>query len=122
MVSVEEAAKKQGYNVMFSELPEVNPEQVHRAIDELCARQVDGIVVLIPLDLEMEFIRSICKHVPFIAIDVDLGRGVPAVLVDQERGSLLAVQHITKLGHRRIAFICGPARWRASRNCGPRVG
>ena len=115
MVSVEETAKKQGYHVMFSELPEVNPEEVRSAIDELCARQVDGIVILIPLQLEMDFIRNVCRDVPFIAIDVDLGPSVPAVMVDQERGSQLAVRHVTQLGHRDIAFICGPSRWRAAR-------
>ena len=61
MVSVEQTAKKHGYNVMFAELPEVNAAEVRRAIDELCARQVDGIVILIPLELEMEFIRDVCR-------------------------------------------------------------
>jgi DNA-binding LacI/PurR family transcriptional regulator len=115
MVSVEMTAKKHGYNVMFSELPEVNLEEVRRAIDELCDRQVDGIVFLIPLQLEMDFIRSICQEVPFIAIDVDLGSQLPIVMVDQNRGSRLAIQHVTSLGHRKIVFICGPSQWRAAK-------
>jgi DNA-binding LacI/PurR family transcriptional regulator len=115
MVSVEQSAKKHGYNVMIAELPEVNAEEVRRAVDELCARQVDGIVILIPPELEMDFIRDVCRDVPFIAIDIDLGPGLPAVLVDQERGSLLAIRHVARLGHRRIALICGPAGSRAAR-------
>jgi DNA-binding LacI/PurR family transcriptional regulator len=115
MISVEQTAKKHGYNVMFAELPEVNPEEVRRAIDELCARQVDGIVILIPLELEMEFIRDVCRGVPFIVVDADMGSSLPAILVDQDKGSLLAVRHITQLGHRRIAFIRGPIGWRAAR-------
>lgn len=115
MVSVEMTAKKYGYNVMFSELPEVNLEEVRRSIDELCDRQVDGIVFLIPLQLEMGFIRGICQEVPFVAIDVDLGRELPIVMVDQDRGAGLAIQHVTGLGHRRIAFICGPSQWRAAK-------
>jgi DNA-binding LacI/PurR family transcriptional regulator len=115
MVSVEMTAKKHGYNVMFSELPEVNLEEVRRSIDELCDRQVDGIVFLIPLQLEMDLIRSICQEVPFVAIDVDLGSELPIVMVDQDRGARLAIQHITGLGHRRIAFICGPSQWRAAK-------
>ena len=115
MVSVEQTAKKHGYNVMIAELPEVNADEVRRAIDELCARQVDGIVILIPPELEMDFIREVCRDVPFIAIDVDLGPSLPAVLVDQHRGSLLAIRHVARLGHRRIALICGPAGSRAAR-------
>jgi DNA-binding LacI/PurR family transcriptional regulator len=45
----------------------------------------------------------------------DLGSGLPIVMVDQERGSRLAIQHITDLGHRKIAFICGPSQWRAAK-------
>jgi DNA-binding LacI/PurR family transcriptional regulator len=115
MVSVEMTAKKHGYNVMLSELPEVNLEEVRRSIDELCDRQVDGIVFLIPLQLEMDFIRSICQDVPFIAIDVDLGPRLPIVMVDQDRGARLAIEHVTDLGHRQIAFICGPSQWRAAK-------
>jgi DNA-binding LacI/PurR family transcriptional regulator len=114
MVSVEMTAKKHGYKVMFSELPEVNLEAVRRAIDELCDRQVDGIVFLIPLQLEMDFIRGIYQDVPFIAIDIDLGKRLPVVMVDQDRGSRLALKHITGLGHREIAFIRGPSQWRAA--------
>ncbi len=108
-------AKKHGYNVMLSELPEVNLEEVRRSINELCDRQVDGIVFLIPLQLEMDFIRSIGQDVPFIAIDVDLGPRLPIVMVDQDRGARLAIEHVTDLGHRQIAFICGPSQWRAAK-------
>jgi DNA-binding LacI/PurR family transcriptional regulator len=115
MVSVEQTAKRHGYNVMIVELPEVNAQEVRRAIDDLCARQVEGIVILIPPELEMDFIRDVCRDVPFIAIDVDLGLSLPAVLVDQDRGALLAIRHVARLGHRRIALICGPPGWRAAR-------
>ncbi len=115
MVSVEQTAKKHGYNVMFAELPEVNEEEVRRAIEELCARQVDGIVILIPLEFEMDFVSDVCGEVPFIVMDVDLGTSLPAVLVDQDKGSLLAIRHVARLGHRQVALICGPAGWRAAR-------
>ncbi len=108
-------AKRHGYNVMFSELPEVSLAEVRHSVDELCARQVDGIVFLIPLQLEMDFIRSICQDVPFVAIDVDLGPRLPVVMVDQNRGARLAIQHVTGLGHSQIAFICGPSQWRATK-------
>jgi DNA-binding LacI/PurR family transcriptional regulator len=90
-------------------------EEVRRSIGELCDRQVDGIVFLIPLQLEMDFIRSICQDVPFLAIDVDLGPRLPIVMVDQDGGARLAIEHVTDLGHRQIAFICGPSQWRAAK-------
>ena len=115
MLGVEQTAKKHGYNVMIVELAKVNAEEIRSAVEELCARQVDGIVILVSLDLDLEFIRSERGEIPLIAVDVDLGSDLPAVLVDQEKGSVLAIRHVTGLGHRRIAFICGPMGWRSSR-------
>ncbi len=115
MLGVEQAAKKHGYNVMVAELANVNADEIRRAFEELCARQVDGIVILVPLDLDMDFIRNAQKEIPFIAIDVDLGSDLPSVLVDQGKGAILAIRHLTALGHRRIAFISGPTGWRAAR-------
>jgi DNA-binding LacI/PurR family transcriptional regulator len=115
MLGVEQTAKKHGYNVMVTELAKVTADEIRSAFEELCARQMDGIVILVSLDLDMEFMRRVRGEMPFIAIDVDLGSDLPAVLVDQEQGSLLAIRHVTALGHRRIAFICGPMAWRASR-------
>ncbi|HEY2123378.1 MAG TPA: substrate-binding domain-containing protein [Chthoniobacterales bacterium] len=115
MLGVEQTAKKHGYNVMIVELAKVNAEEIRSAVEELCARQVDGIVILVSLDLDLEFIRTERGEIPLIAVDVDLGSDLPAVLVDQEKGSFLAIRHVTGLGHRRIAFICGPMGWRASR-------
>jgi DNA-binding LacI/PurR family transcriptional regulator len=115
MLGVEETAKKRGYKVMVAELSKVNGDEIRRAFEEFCDRQVDGIVILVPLDLDMDFIRGAGGEIPFIATDIDLGKDLPAVLVDQDKGSLLAIRHVTDLGHRRIAFICGPRGWRASR-------
>jgi DNA-binding LacI/PurR family transcriptional regulator len=115
MLGVEQTAKKHGYNLMVAELARVNADEIRGAFEELCARQVDGIVILVPLDLNMDFIRSARGEIPFIAMDVDLGMDLPTVRVDQAKGSLLAIRHVTALGHRRIAFICGPIGWRAAR-------
>jgi DNA-binding LacI/PurR family transcriptional regulator len=116
MVSVEQTAKEHGYNIMFSELARVTKEEVRRAIEEMCVRQVDGIVILIPLRLDIDFVREICRNIPFIAIDVDLGPRLPAVLVDQDLGSRLAIDELLRLGHRKIAFISGPQEWRAAKD------
>jgi LacI family transcriptional regulator len=115
MVSVEQTAKENGYNIMISELARVTKEEMRKAVEEICARQVDGIIILIPIWLDIDFVRDICQNIPFIAIDVDLGPELPAVLIDQDLGSRLAIDELRKLGHRKIALISGPREWRAAK-------
>src|SRR6202046_734395 len=54
---------------------------------------------------------------------------ISSVIVDNEVGGYLAVEHLHSLGHRKIAFIRGPKalsdsspRWRGVRNCAKACG
>jgi LacI family transcriptional regulator len=54
---------------------------------------------------------------------------ISSVIVDNEVGGHLALEHLHSLGHRRIAFIRGPKgltdsspRWRGIRNCARECG
>jgi DNA-binding LacI/PurR family transcriptional regulator len=40
---------------------------------------------------------------------------VPTVIVDQQYGTRLAIEHLLNLGHQQIAFVCGPPLWSASK-------
>ena len=54
---------------------------------------------------------------------------ISSVIVDNEVGGELALEHLHSLGHRKIAFIRGPKgltdsspRWRGIRNCAKQCG
>ena len=54
---------------------------------------------------------------------------ISSVIVDNEVGGYLAIEHLHSLGHRKIAFIRGPKtltdsspRWRGIRNCAKECG
>jgi LacI family transcriptional regulator len=54
---------------------------------------------------------------------------ISSVIVDNEVGGFLALEHLHSLGHRKIAFIRGPKaltdsspRWRGIRNCAKQCG
>ncbi len=114
MVSVEETAKRRGYNLMFVGLERSNKTLLRAAIDDLCEHQVDGLVLGVRIPGNFDFISILCREVPFVTLDAG-HPDVPSVVVDQQYGMRVATQHLLDLGHRRIACVTGPPGWSASK-------
>jgi DNA-binding LacI/PurR family transcriptional regulator len=115
VLNVERAARANGYNIMFAGIPEENVEEIHRAVDTLCAHRVAGILMHLPLEIDLRRLRDVCKTVPVVAIDSDFGFEVPSVFVQQEKASRMLTKHLIDLGHKQIAYLRAPVVWRASR-------
>src|SRR6202011_4522473 len=80
MVSIEETAKRQGYNLMFAGIERPNKVNLAAAIEDLCEHQVDGLVLGVRVSENIDFVRKLCRGVPFVALDVG-ARAVPTVIV-----------------------------------------
>jgi DNA-binding LacI/PurR family transcriptional regulator len=115
MVSVEETAKRAGYNLMFVGVEHPSKAQLVTAIDKLCEHQVDGVVLGVRVKGAIDFIRELCRDVPFVTLHSGRDAEVPSVIVDQTLGVRLATRHLLDLGHERIACIAGPPGWTASK-------
>jgi DNA-binding LacI/PurR family transcriptional regulator len=115
MVNVEEAAKEAGYSVMFAGIAEENVGEIRRAVNELYAHRVAGILIHLPLEIDLSMLRDVCQNVPLVAMDSDLGFKTSAVLFQQKSGSRLATQHLIDLGHRQIGCLRASLAWRAAR-------
>lgn len=77
------------------------------------AKQVDGILLASPR-LSNRAIAEISLSIPLVLVNRSVS-GVPAVLMNIGRGARLAIEHLTQLGHSRLALLTGPA---VSRNTG----
>ncbi|HZS91503.1 MAG TPA: LacI family DNA-binding transcriptional regulator [Chloroflexota bacterium] len=107
---VENEASRRGYHMLlasldpgFAQLPAM-----------VTGRQVSGLIVLGGGDISDAFIRMlVATKVPVVLADnfVD-GLAVPCVLADNETGAYLATCHLIELGHRRIAMLEGPRKYK----------
>src|SRR4051795_1507112 len=77
--------------------------------DAMRARQVDGFITA-TARLDREFVAETEDiSEPIVLVNRRLeDESLPAVTVDDQEGSRLAVEHVIALGHRRIAHLGGP--------------
>ena len=111
MVAIEETAKREGYNLMFARVEGPGRAELQAAITDLCAHQVDGLIIGVHARGKLALIRKLCRHIPFVTLDEEVAADVPTVVVDQRHGVRLVIEHLLGLGHRRVAHISGPADW-----------
>jgi LacI family repressor for deo operon, udp, cdd, tsx, nupC, and nupG len=114
---IEPIARQAGYSVLMSNASD--PAKEYEVLNLFLEKRVDGLIFL----SVSEWIEN--DHVP------ELERlNVPTVLVnraktyanldqinwDDTTGVTEAVEHLIRLGHRRIAHLCGPKRRRSGQN------
>ncbi len=95
-------------------------------------RRAEGVIVIASWVFEeTNLLGDIRKNnVPVLIVGRDLAaRGISSILVDNEAGGALAIQHLAELGHRRIAVIRGPQemcdsepRWNGIRMAAAQTG
>src|SRR5512140_2406981 len=82
-----------------------------RYLEMLLDRRVEGLIVVANwLFLDINLLADLEKSsVPTAIIGCELkNEQISSVIVDNELGAHLAVEHLHALGHRKIAFIRGP--------------
>lgn len=84
-----------------------------KQLDVLKARNVDAMIFAFPFDRlskeHDELIASInALDIPGIALDTNLDDlKCPCIAVDNQAGAALAVEHLIKNGHKKIAYLTG---------------
>jgi DNA-binding LacI/PurR family transcriptional regulator len=119
--AMEERAYELGYDLILTHTLNL-PEREEACIRRLLSRRVDGL-----------FLFPVYRLAPTAAIYEDLAlRPTPTVILghrapfcanfhnvetDDLHGSALLTRHLLELGHKRIAFLCGPtsAPWAQER-------
>jgi DNA-binding LacI/PurR family transcriptional regulator len=85
------------------------------AVKRLMGLQVPGVAILTS-QIDPAVITMLAEH-NIAAVYLDLGRvdtSISNIVLDYEHGIVEALEHLTKLGHRRIAYIGGPTNLHSS--------
>ena len=87
-----------------------DPEIERRYLRMLRRRRIDGIMLNNVGDCKEEIAKLADLGVPVVMLNrplADYGPLVDAVVVDSYSGSYALVDHLVRIGHRRIGMLCG---------------
>ena len=86
-----------------------DPERTQICVQRMLERRVDGVAIMTS-EMDDSLVKDISRReIPLVFLDsATAGPGVSRVQIDYSAGIDEAVEHLIKLGHRRIAFISGP--------------
>jgi DNA-binding LacI/PurR family transcriptional regulator len=102
------AAAGRGYNVVLGHA-HARAEEAIALWEVLEARHCDAILLLGDMGDQPRLLEDLAgAHVPVVVLwQGALANGVASVAVDNRAGIRAVLDHLTKLGHRRIAFVGG---------------
>lgn len=101
----EAAATRAHYTLVLSESEESEQREFENA--ERMLRMVDGLLLATPR-ISDDLVRALARRKP-VAVVNRIVDDVVSVVPDAQRGIAEAVEHLRGLGHRRIAYLPGPA-------------
>ena len=109
---IENALYPLGYLPIFADAHNLG-DRFERYLEMLMERHDDGLIVVANwLFVDIHMLADLNKReVPAATIGWEIpGNRVSSVMVDNEAGGRLALEHLYQRGHRRVAIIRGPKR------------
>lgn len=107
---IEDVVLAKGYAIMLCNADE-DPAKEAVYLRAVRQKRVDGLVIS-PSGGSVSLLRGVqASGTPIVQIDRRIsGLAADAVLIDNQNGVRLAIEHLVRLGHRRIGLIGGPQR------------
>jgi DNA-binding LacI/PurR family transcriptional regulator len=104
---VESVAQQHGYMVFLGNSDE-DAAKEKRYVDLMLAESVDGLI-LPPSSDNAQTVAALARAgLPVVCVDRRLPKvSLDTVIADNEHGAYVAVDHLLRLGHRRIGFVGG---------------
>ncbi|HMP76872.1 MAG TPA: LacI family DNA-binding transcriptional regulator [Kiritimatiellia bacterium] len=108
LAGIDQAAEEAGFHVLtaFVHRGRTAPDLIRRFVEE---RRVDAAIFLNIQVNTPGSLRDVLRGgLPIVLLDRFVDK-LPCVAIDNPLGARLAVEHLLRIGHRRIAFLRGPS-------------
>jgi DNA-binding LacI/PurR family transcriptional regulator len=102
---VQERARAAGYAVFIADTDE-DPAAELEAVRSL-TRQVDGVILCSARNADAT-VQALAADGPLVLVHREID-GIPSIAYDNAGGLRSLMSHLVALGHRRIAYVGGPA-------------
>src|SRR6266446_3981392 len=112
--SIQERALELGYDVIVLNT-NYEPERDSRYVQRLLELRVRGVMIL-TTEMDLSVIERLSsREIAVVFLDIGkVGPHTSNIRVNYEKGVHEAVEHLLELGHRQIAFISGPVRFKSA--------
>jgi LacI family transcriptional regulator len=88
---------------------DADPDRERLLFEQMRSRHVDGFVLATATLHDQMLAEAAAAEMPVVLMNrLSQDYSFPSVSVDNEQGARMAVTHLARLGHRRIAHIAGP--------------
>lgn len=107
-----QAAARDGYHVVVSdsfENADAEPELARDLRD-----RTDAVALFSPRMTRPDLLGLLPRVAPVAVFNRTTGKNAGSVLIDYHEGLIVLARHLISLGHRRIAYLAGPAYARAN--------
>lgn len=113
--SFEDIAVQHGQEVLVANTS-YDPARMEHCVTRMLQRKVDGVAIMTS-EMDEHLIGEFhSRKIPLVFLDTGTpGELSSNIVVDYAAGVGAAVEHVTGLGHREIAFIAGPGGLRSAR-------
>jgi LacI family transcriptional regulator len=101
--SLEGVCTASGYTMMFCGTGR-DPAKEQKLAETLRSKQVDGVVILPNEEPQPSLTLFQQANIPTVVLEHDLA-DTHCIVIDDQQGGRLPMQHLLSLGHRRIALI-----------------
>lgn len=111
VINIERAAKAAGYDLVMSIAGNPSSASMRAAIESILHWHLDGMIVLKPIKgfSYSEMMRMV-GGLPLVQVNSQYDDHLaPSLMINQEYGTRLLLEHLLALGHRRIVVIQGPS-------------
>jgi len=111
--AIEERAYELGYDILIAHTQNI-VEREESSLRRLLSRRVDGLFIFPVYRMEAEariYRELLARRVPVVLLGspATFCNAFVSVQIDEHAASHNVTQHLLQLGHRRIAFLTGPA-------------